>query len=56
VLKKILADVQVIFFLIEGKEYSDSVKAQMQDRLGSLYEICKLKDEKMSEVIKHARN
>lgn len=53
-LKHILSDVQVIFFLIEGKEFSGVTEKQMEDRLGSLYEIKKVASEKRSEVIQHA--
>lgn len=53
-LKHILSDVQVIFFLIEGKEFSGVTEKQMEDRLGSLYEIKKVAGEKRSEVIQHA--
>jgi len=53
-LKNMLNGVQVIFFLIGGTEWSNAEKIQMKDRLGSVYELKKLKNEKRSEVIQHA--
>jgi DNA sulfur modification protein DndD len=53
-LKNILTDVQVLFFLIGGTEWSNAEKIQMKDRLGSVYELKKSKKEKCSEVIQHA--
>ncbi len=54
-LKWILSDVQVNFFLIEGKEFTDDVWNEMKDFTGPLYEIKKVKNEARSEVKKHER-
>jgi DNA sulfur modification protein DndD len=53
-LKTILTDVQVLFFLIVEREWNNITKIQMKDKLGSVYELKKLKNEKRSEVIQHA--
>ena len=49
-LKEVLKEVQVNFFLIEGKEFTEEVKQRMDDRIGKLYEIKKLKNEARSLV------
>lgn len=53
-LKTILTEVQVLFFLIIGTEWSSAEKAYMKDKLGSVYELKKMKKEKRSDVIRHA--
>ncbi len=54
-LKEVLKNVQVNFFLIRGREFTDSVKHHMKDYTGALYEIRKEKNKPESKVKKHER-
>lgn len=51
-LKKILAEVQVIFILIEDTEFRDLERKLMAERLGPIYQLKKKFTESQTEVIK----